>query len=49
MSMVQRAACGICFFLLAATLRWLVFQARETVPGVTSRPLVAAAGGTPVV
>ena len=39
MSKVQRVACGICFFLLAATLHWLVFQAREITPGVTSRPL----------
>ena len=39
MSKVQRAVCGICFFSLAVTLRWLVFQATETVPSVTSRPL----------
>ena len=39
MSRVQRAVCGICFFFLAVTLHWLLFQARETVPGVTSRPL----------
>jgi hypothetical protein len=39
MSKVQRAVCGICFFLLAVILHWLVFQARETVPGATSRPL----------
>jgi hypothetical protein len=36
---VQRAVCAICFFSLAFALHWLVFQARETVPGVTSRPL----------
>ena len=39
MSKLQRVVCGICFFLLAFTLHWLVFQAEETVPGVTSRPL----------
>jgi hypothetical protein len=39
MSKPQRAVCGICLLLLAITLHWLVFQAKETVPGVTSRPL----------
>ena len=39
MSKVQRAACGICLFFLAVTLHWVLFQTRETVPGVTSRPL----------
>jgi hypothetical protein len=39
MSKVQRVVCGICSFLLAATLHWLLFQATEAVPGVTSRPL----------
>jgi hypothetical protein len=39
MSKAQRAVCAICFFSLAFTLHWWVFQARETVPGITSRPL----------
>jgi hypothetical protein len=39
MSKVQRFVCGICFFLLAVTLHWLLFQAGGTVPGVTSHPL----------
>jgi hypothetical protein len=34
----RSAEIGTCFFLLALTLHWLVFQATETVPGVTSRP-----------
>jgi hypothetical protein len=39
MSKSHCAVCGICFFSIVFTLPWWVFQARETVPGVTSRPL----------
>jgi hypothetical protein len=39
MSKAQRAVCGIRFFSLAFTLHRPVFQAKETVPGVTSRAL----------
>ena len=39
MSKVRRAVCAIGLLCFAITLHWLVFQAREVVPGVTSRPL----------
>ena len=36
---VRCTACVIFLLSIALTLHWLVFQAKETVPGVTSRPL----------
>jgi hypothetical protein len=38
MSKIQRAVCGIGLLLLAVTLHRLLFQSREIIPGVTSRP-----------
>jgi hypothetical protein len=39
MGKVQIAVRVICLISVAITLHWLLFQAREIVPGVTSRPL----------
>jgi hypothetical protein len=39
MSKVRWAVCGIYLLVAATTLHWLLSQAREIVPGVTSHPL----------
>jgi hypothetical protein len=39
MSKLGWAICAICLLVFVVTLHWLFLQPRETVPGVTSRPL----------